>query len=199
VRRSMVSMFAVLGALSTPLAAQAGGGGGGGGTGTKANAIGVGFVATLGGGWQIETGEIGYVRRFSRGPLRAVSGGIRMGSFIDEGAILGGARGFVAAATLGARTARLSVAELGEEQNITSIGFDVTLEASGYLTSNSPLPQGSRWGAVALLPGLRVGGGDGPQYSLVIGPTAFLGSKTDVRGLLAFRIEAPLARREPHP
>jgi hypothetical protein len=185
-------MFAVLGALSTPLAAQSAGTKGG-------DAIGLGFVATLGGGWQIETGEVGYVHRLRRGPLGAVSGGIRMGSFIDEGAILGGARGFVVAGTLGARTARLSVAQLGDDQNVTSIGFDVTLEASGYLTSNSPLPQGSRWGAVTLLPGLRVGGLDGPQYSILIGPTAFLGSKTDVRGMLAFRIEAPLARREPHP
>jgi hypothetical protein len=186
-------MLAVLGALSTPLAAQSAA------AVKPGSAIGVGFVATLGGGWQIEGGDLSYVRRLGRGPLRAVSAGIRLGSFIDEGAILGGARGFVLAGTLGARTARLPLAELGDQQNITSIGFDLTLEASGYLTSNSPLPQGARWAAVALLPGLRVGGGDGPQYSLLIGPTAFVGTKTDVRALLAFRIEAPLARRERHP
>jgi hypothetical protein len=91
------------------------------------------------------------------------------------------------------------LAELGDEQSLTAIGFDVTIEATGYLTSNSPLPQGSRWGAVAFLPGFRVGSGDGVQYGFVIGPTAFFGSKTEVRGLLAFRVEAPLARRERHP
>jgi hypothetical protein len=185
-------MLAVLGALSTPLAGQAG-------PTRSPAAIGLGFAATLGGGWQIESGEVGYVRRLGRGPLRALSASVRMGSFIDEGAILGGSRGFVVAGTFGARTPPLPLADLGDEQNITSIGLDVTLEATGYLTSNSPLPQGSRWGAVAFLPGVRVGGGDGPQYSILIGPTAFLGSKTDVRGLLAFRIEAPLARRERHP
>ena len=192
-RRSMVSMLALLSALSTSLGAQA--------TGAvpPRGAIGVGFVATLGGGWQIEGGDLGYVRRIGRGPVRAVSAGIRLGSFIDEGAILGGARGLVLAGTVGARTARLPLAELGDQQNVTSIGFDLTLEASGYLTTNSPLPQGSRWAAVTLLPGLRVGAGDGPQYSLLIGPTAFLGTTTDVRTLLAFRIEAPLARRERHP
>jgi hypothetical protein len=179
-------MLVVLGALSTPLAAQ-----------TKA--IGVGFVATLGSGWQIEGGEVGYVRRTARGPVRAWSLGARLGSFIDEGAILSGSRGFVFAATLAARSGRLKVAELGDEQNLTAIGFDVTLETTGYLTAHSPLPQGSTWAAVALLPGLRIGSGDGTQYGIVIGPTAFLGSKTQVRGLLAFRVEAPLARREGHP
>jgi len=193
-------MLIVLGTLSTTLAAQSeagpdGGGGGGGGR----SAIGVGFAATLGRGWQIESGEIGYVRRLTSGPVRALSVGARLGSFIDEGAFIGGNRGFVFATTLAARSGRLMLAELGDENNLTRIGFDVTLEATGYLTANSPLPQGSTWGAVALLPGLRVGGADGPQYGLVIGPTWFIGSTSEVRGLLAFRVEAPLARREPHP
>jgi hypothetical protein len=186
-------MLVVLGALSTTLAAQSAGGGGSG-------AIGVGFAATLGSGWQIESGEIGYVRRMARGPVRALSIGARLGTFIDEGAIIGGNRGFVFAGTVGARSGRLMLAELGDENNLTQIGFDVTIEATGYLGSHSPLPQGSSWGAVALLPGLRVGSGDGPRYGLVIGPTWFLGSSPgEVRGLLAFRVEAPLARRERQP
>jgi hypothetical protein len=181
-------MLVVLGTLSTPLAGQSG-------------AIGVGFTATIGSGWQIEAGEIGYVRRTARGPVRALSASARLGSFIDEGAILGGARGFVSAATLSARSGRVMLAELGDPQNLTAIGFDVTLEATGYLTAHSPLPQGSTWAAVAFLPGLRIGSGDGAQYGLVIGPTVFLGagSGSAVRGLLAFRVEAPLARRERHP
>jgi hypothetical protein len=189
-------MLIVLGALSTTLAAQSEGAGDGGGGGS---AIGIGFAATLGSGWQIESGEIGYVRRSTHGPVRALSVGARLGSFIDEGAFIGGNRGFVFATTLAARSPRLILAELGDENNVTRIGFDVTVEATGYLTANSPFPQGSTWGAVALLPGLRAGGGDGPTYGLVIGPTWFFGSTNDVRGLLAFRVEAPLARRERHP
>ena len=179
-------MLVVLGALSTPLAAQRG-------------AIGAGFAATLGGGWQIESGEIGYVHRMAGGPVGALSAGVRVGAFIDEGAILGGSRGFVFAGTLAARTARLTLAEMGDEQNLTAIGFDVTMEATGYLTANSPPPLGSSWAAVAFLPGVRVGSVDGAQYGLVIGPTVFFGSTTEVRALLAFRVEAPLARRERHP
>ena len=196
-RRSTASMLVVLGALSTPLAAQAVPDAGA--TPATPTAIGFGFAATLGNGWQIESGEIGYVRRLSHGLVRALSVGARLGAFIDEGAILGGNRGFVFATTLAARSPRLMLAELGDEHNLTQIGFDVTLETTGYLTAHSPLPQGSTWGAVALLPGLRVGGGDGPQYGIVIGPTWFLGSTSEVRGLLAFRVEAPLARRERHP
>ncbi len=191
-------MLVVLGALSTNLAAQSVGGDSVGRKGAGA-AIGVGFAATLGSGWQLETGEIGYVRRMTHGPVRALSLGARLGSFIDEGAIIGGGRGFVFATTLAARSGRLMLAELGDENNLTQIGFDFTVEATGYLTTNSPMPQGSTWGAVAFLPGFRVGGADGPQYGLVIGPTVFLGSKNEVRGLLAFRVEAPLARRERHP
>jgi len=201
VRRSTASMLVVLATLSTPLAAQT--------DSARAtapepargkSAIGVGFAATLGNSWQIESAEIGYVRRSSHGLIGAVSVGGRFGAFIDEGAILGGNRGFVFATTLAARTARVGLAELGDEMNLTSIGFDVTVEATGYLTANSPLPQGSTWGALALLPGLRVGAGDGPTYGILIGPTWFFGGPAvEVRGLLAFRVEAPLARREHHP
>src|SRR6267143_627627 len=77
VRRSTASMLVVLGALSTPLAAQAAGDSGGGrGRGA---AIGVGFTATVGSGWQIESGEIGYARRLARGPVRAVAASARLG------------------------------------------------------------------------------------------------------------------------
>jgi hypothetical protein len=183
-------MLVALGALSTPLVGQS----------PRRNAIGVGFVATLGSGWQIEGGEIGYVRRYGNGMLGALSLGARVGTFIDQAAILGGTRGIVFAPTLAMRTGTASLAQLGDDQNATAIGFDVTLEASGYLASSSPLPQGSRWAAVALLPGLRVGSGDGARYGLVIGPTMFLSSsKSTVRGLLGLRVEAPLARRERRP
>lgn len=191
-------MLVVLGTLSTPLAAQ-----------LEAppetppparNAIGFGFVATLGAGWQIEGGEIGFVRRYFKGPLGALSASARVGTFIDQGAILGGTKGVVFAGTLAARTSTISLAQLGDDISATQIGFDVTLEASGYAGSSSPLPEGSKWAAVALLPGVRVGSGPGLRYGLVVGPTMFLGSgKSTVRGLLAIRVEMPLARRESRP
>ena len=175
-------MLALLTALSTPLAAQA--------------VIAVGFAATLGTSWQIEAGEFGLVRRTGGGIVRALSAGVRVGSFVDQGAFIGGARGFVTAGVLSARTQRATIAEFGSETNVTKLGLDVTMEAGGYLAANSPLAIGSRWGAVALLPGVRAGGDGGAEYALVFGPTVFFGRATEVRGLLAFRVEAPLARRE---
>lgn len=198
-RRSITPMLVALVALSTPLVAQTD-------TalarapGPAPNAIGLGFVATLGPEWQIEGGDLAFVRRFSRGPLGALSVGIRLGTFIDEGAILGGSRGFVFAGALAARSSTASIAQLGDDENANVIGFDVSVEASGYLTSSSPLPHGARWLAVALLPGLRVGSGAGMRYGFVIGPTAFIGGgKSTVRGLLSFRLEVPLARGERRP
>jgi hypothetical protein len=187
-------MLVAWGALSTPLHAQ-------GEPRRGSNAIGFGFAATLGTGWQIEGAEVAYVKRRASGMFRALSFGARVGTFIDEGAILGGNRGIVFAPTLGVRTSSATIAEFGDELNPTAIGFDVTVELSGYLTSRSPLPIGSRWGAIAVLPGVRSGGGEGLGFGLMVGPTWFVGSdgKTSLRGLFAFRLEAPLARRERAP
>ena len=194
VRRSMASMLVAVGCLSTPLAAQDE-------LPPSNTSWGLGLAATMGRGWQIEGGEIGMQRRMG-GPLGAVSVAARFGSFIDEGAFIGGGRGFVAALVLGARTGSVGLFEVGTEDAPTRVAFDLTLETAGYLGANSPLPQGGRWAAVALLPGLRFGqtGGGGMQYSLVLGPTVFFGGgDPDVRAFLGIRFEAPLARRERRP
>ena len=88
-------------ALSTPLAAQ--------------SAIGFGVAATVGGSWQIEAVDLGYVQAVHAGPLRYVSVGGRFGAFVNEGAVFGGAQGFVAALVLQARTGLLQVLPLLSE------------------------------------------------------------------------------------
>ncbi|HYL21091.1 MAG TPA: hypothetical protein VEU74_04980 [Gemmatimonadales bacterium] len=168
--------------MSTPLASQASNRGGGGFTG--------GLAFTVGGGWQIEGLDAGYMRRVQGGPIAAFSLTGRLGSFIDEGAIIGGARGIVVGVTLGAHTRALRLAELGADTSATRVGVDVTVEATGYAGSNSPLPVGSPWGAVSLLPGIRFG----EQFGLLFGPTVFFGTVTQVRPFLGVRFEAPLAR-----
>jgi hypothetical protein len=162
----------------------------------RPHAIGFGFFATLGTNWQMEGVEVGYVRRLPRG-LAAVSISTRLGTFINESTMLGGSQGIGVGATIAARSRMKSFAQFGEEEGGTAIGADVTLELTGYTTSgNSPYPR-DRWMAISLLPALSVGAGDAPHFSIVIGPTLFLGDgKPGVRGLLSFRGEAPLARRE---
>lgn len=195
-RRSIASMLAVLGCLSTPLAAQE----------VVApppppsnTSWGMGLAATLGGGWQIEGGDLALTRRVAAGPVQYVGAAARIGSFIDEGAIIGGARGIVAALALSLRTGAATIAEIGNEDDVTRIGLDLTVETGAWVGSNSPLPQGSRWLTVAALPGISFGSPGGIQYHLVVGPVAFLGRPTDVRTFLGVRFEMPLARRERRP
>src|SRR5690349_12185915 len=88
VRRSIVTMLVALAALSTPLASQGGAGAGGGGGGGGGFPGGLAF--TVGGGWQIEGFDAGYIRRVHAGPIAALSLTGRVGSFIDEGAVIGG-------------------------------------------------------------------------------------------------------------
>ena len=161
----------------------------------RPHAIGFGFFATLGANWQMEGVEVGYVRRLPRG-LAALSVSARLGTFINESTMLGGSQGFGIGGTIAARTRMKSFAQFGEEEGGTAIGADMTLELTGYSASGSPYPR-SRWMAISLLPALSVGTGDAPRFAIVIGPTLFLGDgKPAVRGLLSFRGEAPLARRE---
>ena len=184
-RRSMVGMLVVGVALSTPLAAQ--------------SILGLGFVATLGSGWQIEGADVGLARHVRFGPFRTIGVGARLAGFVDEGAIFGGTRGFVSGLSLVARTGRSQLAELGDPTNVTTFGIDLTFEATGYLAANSPLSVGSQWVAFTVLPGLRFGNPGGGQFTLMVGPTAFVGHETNVRALLSLRFDTPLARRGTHP
>ena len=201
-RRSVISILIVLAALPAMLAAQS--------SGVPAesdvrppfkarqHAIGFGFFATLGAYWQMEGVEIGYVRRMQHG-LAALSLSSRVGTFINESSMIGGTQGIAFGATLAARTRMKSFAQVGEEEHGTALGFDMTFEVTGYTSSGSPLPR-TRWLAVSVLPALSIGSGDAAHFGIVIGPTAFLGDgKPSVRGMLAFRGEAPLARRERRP
>ena len=184
-RRSMVTMLAALGGLSTPLAGQ--------------SALALGLAFTVGSGWQIEALDAGLTRRVHAGPIAAVGLGARLGSFIDEGAIIGGARGFVFGTTLSARTHTATIAELGADSSTSRVGLDLTVEATGYVGSRSPLPEGSPWGAVSVLPGIRFGDSNGGGLGLLFGPTVFFGDITRVRPFLGIRFDTPLARRERHP
>ena len=114
--------------------------------------------------------------------------------------MLGGQKGIVLGAALSARTHMKSIAQFGADEHGTGLGFDVTFELSGYTAASSPMTLGSRWLGVSVLPAFSVGSGNSPHFGIVIGPTAFFtGGKPVLRGLLAFRGEAPLARRERHP
>lgn len=184
-------MFLAGAVLSTPLAAQ--------------SWLTLGLAATLGGGWQIEGGDIGLVQRVHFGPFRAVGEAMRLGSFVDEGAIIGGARGFVGGLGFTARTGMVSLAQMGDESNVSTLGIDLSFEAGGYLGSSAPTVtdgwrQGGAWLGFSVLPGLRFGTVDGANYALIVGPTALWGrDRVNFRTFLGIRFETPLAKRSSRP
>ncbi|HXF96948.1 MAG TPA: hypothetical protein VNI61_12690, partial [Gemmatimonadales bacterium] len=137
----------------------------------------------------------GLVRPLALGPVRRWTVAARAGSFVDQAAFFGGQRGIVGALALALRTGSATVAELGNDPDVTRVSMDLTLEGAGYVAANSPLPHGSPWAAVALLPGIRVGDPGSSQFTVLLGPTAFLGHRSAVKGFLGVRLELPLARR----
>jgi hypothetical protein len=177
-------MLVAASALSTPLAAQ--------------GMWSLGFAGTLGGSWQVEAADFGFGHSIHAGPLRSLSLAARLGAFIDEGAIIGGTRGFIGGAVLAARTGLLRIGDVGNSTNPSAFGVDVTVEAVGYGAVHSPLPLGSAWGAVSVLPGLRLGEGSGVHVSLLVGPTFFFGKSAEVRPFLGLRFELPMASRRAH-
>jgi len=156
--------------------------------------IGFGYFATLGGNWQIEALEIGYVRHPERGPA-ALAIAARLGTFMQESAVVSAQRGAVFALAVSARTHMYQISELGSEERHLPIGLDLTLEATGYFAAGSPQWQGSNWLAVAVLPSLRAGRG-----AVTLGPALFFGAqKPSLRCVLAIRGEKLLTRHGRNP
>ncbi|MGH7614840.1 MAG: hypothetical protein ACREMW_12470 [Gemmatimonadales bacterium] len=184
-RRSIVPMLTLCAALSTPLAGQ--------------SALSVGYAGTLGGHWQIEALDLGVSHPLGLGPVRHVGLAVRLGWFGDQGAIIGGTRGFLGALGLALRSGGLNLAAVGDDVSPTVIGVDLTLEAAGYLASRSPLPEGRRWLSLALLPGLRVGQLGRPQFAVLVGPAWFAGDVRRTHPFVSARVDFPLARRRGGP
>jgi len=183
VRRSMIPMLVAACGLSTPLVAQ--------------HAIAGGIAATVGGSWQVEAVDVGYVQAVHAGPLRSASIGGRFGQWVDESQISGGSRGFVAALVLQTRTGLHRLADVGSETNPSAVGLDLSFEGILYGSANNPLSEvGSAWGAFSVLPGVRIGDADHVRYGLVVGPTVFVGPQVEVRPFVSVRIEMPMAHHK---
>jgi hypothetical protein len=178
----MVAMLVTGSILSTPLAGQA--------------SFALGAAATLGGSWQIEGADVGWVREINTGPLRYASIGGRMGVFVDQNALTGGTRGLVGGLVLQTRTGLWNLADVGNESNPSILGLDVTFEGVAYGAFNTPLEtMGSAWGAFSVLPGLRIGAGQQLRYGAVFGPTVFLGRRQRFVRFSPSALKSPLATR----
>jgi hypothetical protein len=182
VRRAMVPVLGALIVSCVPLCAQ--------------SAFTIGYDGTLGSNWQIEALEAGLVGHTGLGPVRYLSGTVRIGWFGDQGAIIGGTRGFIGAGALALRSGRIRVFAVGEDQNPTVVALDLSLEAAGYLAAHAPSPWVARSVSLAVLPGIRVGQAGGGQFVVLGGPAWFSGGGTwHAHAFLSARYEVPLGER----
>jgi hypothetical protein len=177
---AVIVLVAVLG---SPLSAQ-----------TRGPAFTAGLSATLGESWQLQGVEAGILRPVRLGVFRFVSFTGRVGTFVDEASLVSGTRGFAGGLVVAAESPLVTLFEVGAEQSPTRIAFNLTLETSAYLASNSPFPQGNRWIGLALLPSIRTVQTDNIGFSLLAGPVMFLGNESSVRAQLGIRIEIPTGR-----
>ena len=181
-RRAMTPVLGALIVSSVPLCAQ--------------SAFTIGYSGTLGNNWQIEALEVGLVEHTGLGPVRYVSNTLRIGWYGDQGAIIGGTRGFIGAGAIAVRSGRLGLFTIGEDVNPTVVGVDLSLEAAGYLASHAPSPWVARSVSLAVLPGIRVGQSGGGQFVILGGPTWFSGGGTwHAHAFLSARYEVPLGQR----
>ena len=180
--RAIVPLLGALIAPSAPLGAQA--------------AFTIGYSGTLGSNWQIEALEAGLVGHTNLGPVRYLSGTVRVGWFGDQGAIIGGTRGFIAAGAFALRSERIGLFNVGDDQNPTVVALDLTREAAGYLAAHAPSPWVARSVSFAALPGIRVGQAGAGQFVVLIGPAWFSGGGTwHGHAFLSARYEVPLGQR----
>lgn len=142
--------------------------------------------------------DVGYTVGLHVAALRQVTLGTRLGVFSDHGSTTGGSRGFFGGLVLQGRTGQLELAEIGSQDHPGIIGMDLTVEAIGYGSANSPLPQGTAWGAISILPGFRFGGDEGVRYGLVAGPTWYFGETNSLRAFIGLRLDFQLSSH-PHP
>lgn len=180
-RRAIAPVLGALIVSSVPLCGQ--------------SAFTIGYSGTLGSNWQIEALEGGLVGHTGWGPVRYVSGTVRIGWFGDQGAIIGGTRGFIGAGALALRSGRISVFTIGEDQNPTVVALDLSVEAAGYLASHAPSPWVAHSASFAALPGIRVGQSGGGQFVVLGGPAWFSGGGTwHAHAFLSVRYEVPLGQ-----
>ncbi len=180
-RRAIAPVLGALIVWSVPVGAQA--------------AFTIGYSGTLGSNWQIEALEAGIVGHTGLGPVRYVSGTVRIGWFGDQGAIIGGTRGFLGAGALAVRSGRIGLFNIGQDQTPTVVALDLTLEAAGYLASRAPSPWSTQSVSLAALPGIRAGEAGGGQFVLLGGPAWFSGGGTwHAHAFLSIRYEVPLGQ-----
>lgn len=127
-------------------------------------------------------------------PMSAVTIGVRLGSFVQNQAVLiGRTQGFFVGAAGSLRRPLGTVVEFGDEDNPTCLKVEFMLEGAATLNVNNPMPQGRTALIVAPLIVFRFGarGVLDQALSLVAGPAYFAGDVNQWHTQVSFRFQNP--------
>ena len=157
-----------------------------------------GVTTFAGGTWQPSGVEGELLFRTDRLPCSSVGIGLRLGSFIQNQAVLiGGTQGFFAAVVANARLRLATLWMVGSERNPTFVKLELVPEAVASLNAHSPMAQGSTSLTGAALFGVTVGG-RGPMdqtFLLLAGPAWFGPKASEWHAQVSMRFTAPIGGR----
>ena len=127
-------------------------------------------------------------------PFKAAGIGLRLGSYIQNQAVLiGRSQGYFAAAVANLRRPLVTLATVGSEDYPTYLKLELILEGVASFATNSPMPQGNVSGSLAPLLAISLGnrGVLDQGLSLVIGPAWFVGKTAEWHPQVSFRFQMP--------
>jgi hypothetical protein len=157
-----------------------------------------GVTTFAGGTWQPSGVEGQLLFRTDGMPFSSVGIGLRLGSFIQNQAVLiGGTQGFFAALVANMRLRLLTLWMVGSERNPTFVKLEVVPEAVASLNANSPMAQGSTALIGSALLGVTIGG-RGPMdqtFLLLAGPAWFGPKASEWHAQVSLRFTAPIGGR----
>ena len=127
-------------------------------------------------------------------PFKAVAIGLRLGSFMQNQAVLiGRTKGYYAAVVANVRRPLVTLATVGSEDYPTYLKLELILEGVASFAANSPMPQGAVSGILAPLLAVSFGnrGVLDQGLSLVFGPAWFVGEKAEWHLQVGLRFQMP--------
>jgi hypothetical protein len=155
-------------------------------------------VTSYTGGWVPSALELGILFRTRGVPFSTVGLGLRLGSFIQNNAVLfGRTNGFFVGVLGSARLPLASLWMVGSERNPTFVRFEAVLDASASWNIDNPMGQGSTSLLAAPLVGFSIGG-RGPMdqtFFLLAGPAWFGPRNSAWHTQVSLRFSAPIGGR----
>ena len=155
----------------------------------------LGMVAYTGGQWQPSGLEFAMLWRLGGAhSSTAIGPWIALGSFTQANDIaFGSSRGFFTALGVSLRQPIVSLLEMGTERSPSLVRLETALEAGWSKDFDSPLAQGPSDFRAGVLAGISLGSRMplGASFSLMYGPSVFMGRTTTTHGQFVLRVRLP--------